>query len=69
MDQKGKTLIFPPRIEKSPLLEGYHDHALRGNWRGYRDAHLEPYWFLLYRVAGDEVHLARTGSHADLFRE
>ncbi|HSM28533.1 MAG TPA: type II toxin-antitoxin system YafQ family toxin [Thioalkalivibrio sp.] len=56
-------------IEKAPLPEAYQDHSLRGNWRGYRDAHIEPDWLLLYRVVGDELHLARTGSHADLFRE
>ena len=56
-------------IEKTPLPEAYQDHSLRGNWRCYRDAHIEPDWLLLYRVVGNELHLARTGSHADLFRE
>jgi mRNA interferase YafQ len=51
------------------LPERYRDHSLRGNWNGYRDAHLEPDWLLIYRVAGDELHLTRTGSHADLFDE
>jgi mRNA interferase YafQ len=55
-------------IEKAPLPEVYQDHSLRGNWRTYRDAHVEPDWLLLYRVVGDELHLAWTGSHADLFR-
>jgi mRNA interferase YafQ len=49
------------------LPESYKDHPLRGNWRSYRDAHIEPDWLLIYRVAGDELHLVRTGSHADLF--
>jgi len=56
-------------IEQATLPESYHDHPLRGNWKGYRDVHIEPDWLLLYRVAGNELHLARTGSHADLFRE
>jgi mRNA interferase YafQ len=47
----------------------YRDHPLKGDWKGYRDAHIEPDWLLLYRVAGDELHLARPGSHADLFEE
>jgi len=42
---------------------------LLGNWRGYRDAHAEPDSLLLYRVVSGELHLAQTGSHADLFRE
>jgi mRNA interferase YafQ len=49
------------------LPERYQDHPLRGIWTGYRDAHIEPDWLLIYRVAGDELQLVRTGSHADLF--
>jgi len=56
-------------IEQAPLPEAYQDHPLRGNWNGYRDAHIEPDWLLLYRIVDDELHLTRTGSHADLFRE
>ncbi|SHM23911.1 type II toxin-antitoxin system mRNA interferase toxin, RelE/StbE family [Vreelandella subglaciescola] len=56
-------------IEQKPLPDAYQDHALRGNWKGYRDAHIEPDWLLLYRVDGDELQLARMGSHTDLFQE
>lgn len=52
-----------------PLPERYRDHPLRGNWNGYRDLHIEPDWLLIYKVVGDELHLARTGSHSDLFDE
>ena len=45
----------------------YRDHALRGDWNGFRDLHIEPDWLLLYRIEGDEVQLARTGTHSDLF--
>lgn len=55
-------------IEQAPLPESYQDHPLRGNWNGYRDAHIEPDWLLLYRVDGDDLYLTRTGSHADLFQ-
>jgi mRNA interferase YafQ len=30
---------------------------------------MEPDWLLIYRVLGEELHLVRTGSHADLFNE
>ncbi|AGA34483.1 YafQ toxin protein [Thioalkalivibrio nitratireducens DSM 14787] len=68
-DMGKLRIVLGLLIEKSPLPEAYQDHALRGNWRGYRDAYIEPDWLLLCRVVGDELHLARTGSHADLFRE
>ena len=45
----------------------YRDHALRGDWIGFRDLQIEPDWLLLYRIEGDEVQLARTGTHSDLF--
>jgi mRNA interferase YafQ len=51
------------------LPERYRDHPLRGNWKGYRDVHIEPDWLLIYRIVGEELHLVRTGSHADLFDE
>ena len=54
-------------IEQKPLPASYNDHPLRGDWSGFRDLHIEPDWLLLYRVEGDELQLARTGTHADLF--
>jgi mRNA interferase YafQ len=56
-------------LAEEPLPDRYDDHPLKGNWKGYRDAHIEPDWLLIYRVAGDELHLVRTGSHSDLFDE
>lgn len=56
-------------IAESALPHRYRDHPLRGNWKGYREAHIEPDWLLIYRVTGDELHLVRTGSHTDLFDE
>lgn len=56
-------------IEGKPLPERYRDHPLKGTWKDYRDAHMEPDWLLIYRVVGDELHLVRTGSHSDLFDE
>ncbi len=54
-------------IDGKPLPVGCHDHPLKGEWNGYRDAHIEPDWLLIYRVEGDELRLVRTGTHADLF--
>lgn len=45
----------------------YVDHPLSGNWRGYRDAHIEGDWLLIYKVDDDELRLARTGTHQDIF--
>ncbi len=56
-------------IQQEPLAARHFDHLLRGIWKGYREAHIEPDWLLIYRVQGAELHLVRTGSHADLFKE
>lgn len=56
-------------IEGQPLPEHNRDHPLKGDWAGWRDAHIEPDWLLIYRVEGNELQLARTGTHADLFNE
>ena len=54
-------------VAQEPLAEKYRDHALIGNWGGYRDCHIQPDWLLIYRIIDDELQLARTGSHAELF--
>ena len=50
-----------------PLPQTYKDHALIGQWKSYRDAHIEPDWILIYRTNEQSLYLARTGSHAELF--
>lgn len=46
----------------------YKDHPLTGSWNGYRDLHIEPDWLLIYQHKDENtVHLARTGTHADIF--
>ena len=71
--KRGKDLsklrtLLSLLIERKPLPAPSFDHPLKGNWKGYRDVHIEPDWLLLYRVVGNELHLARTGSRADLFQ-
>ena len=55
-------------IRQSPLGAQYLDHPLRGPWKGYREVHIQPDWLLIYRITGQELQLARTGAHADLFK-
>ncbi len=43
-------------------------HPLKGEWRGFWECHVAPDWLLIYRVSDDNVFLARTGTHADLFK-
>ena len=51
------------------LEEKYQDHALKGNYKGYRECHVAPDWLLVYAV--DKGHLiltaSETGTHSDIF--
>lgn len=49
------------------LAQSARAHPLKGEWRGYWECHIAPDWLLIYRVTEEEVLLARTGTHADLF--
>ena len=74
IEKRGKDMtklrtVLLLLIQSEPLPPEYGDHPLRGDWKGYRDLHIEPDWLLLYRVEGNELQLARTGTHSDLFRE
>lgn len=54
---------------QEPLPENYRDHCLVGEYKDFRECHIEPDWLLIYRVMYSELELFlfRTGSHADLF--
>ena len=74
MEKRGKDMtklraILLLLIEQRPIPVELGDHALKGNWKTYRDLHVEPDWLLIYRIDGAELGLARTGTHADLFNE
>ena len=53
------------------LPEKYRDHALNGNWVGYRECHIQPNWLLIYHIHKDilVLTLTRTGTHSDLFQK
>ncbi|MGP1471420.1 MAG: type II toxin-antitoxin system YafQ family toxin [Schwartzia sp. (in: firmicutes)] len=47
----------------------YRDHALHGNWEGFRECHIHPDWLLIYLIEEDilTLTLAETGTHAAIF--
>ncbi len=50
-----------------PLAERYRDHALSGEWSGYRDCHIKPDLVLIYEKPDDlTLRLIRMGSHSEL---
>ena len=53
------------------LPEKNRDHALSGNWNGYRECHILPDWLLIYKLEDNVLilTLARTGTHSNLFNK
>lgn len=57
------TLADGQKLDKK-----YRDHNLEGNYKGFRECHVEPDWLLIYHINTDvfELFLFRTGTHSDL---
>ncbi len=72
LQKRGKNLDKLKRLIEllltgDPLPSQYKDHLLKHGWTGYRDAHVEPDWVLIYLATEKTVHLERTGTHEELF--
>ena len=54
---------------QEPLPPKNKDHALSGDYTGFRECHIQPDWLLVYRIDDGELilFLSRTGTHSDLF--
>jgi mRNA interferase YafQ len=74
INKRGKDLsllkdVLQTLREEQALEENYRDHALTGNYIGFRECHIQPDWLLVYAINKEELILtaSRTGSHSDLF--
>ncbi len=50
-----------------PLPPKFQDHKLKGEWRDFRECHLEPDWLLIYTISDFELRPTRLGTHSELF--
>ncbi len=60
-------IVIKTIVAQEPLAKHHRDHFLVGNWKGFRECHIQPDWLLIYRIEDEELQLVRTGSHAELF--
>lgn len=72
--KQGKDLnllqnVLQMLLDENELDVKYRDHALTGNYAGFRECHIQPDWLLVYMINHNELILtaSRTGSHSDLF--
>ncbi|WP_107670847.1 type II toxin-antitoxin system YafQ family toxin [Cyanothece sp. BG0011] len=66
-DMEKLKAVIEKLLNNEVLEPKYKDHALTGNWNGYRDCHLEADWILIYKITESHLFLVRSGSHSDLF--
>jgi mRNA interferase YafQ len=72
MKKRGENLgqlekITDMLCAQTVLPPSNKDHALTGNWSGFRECHIENDWVLIYQIRQKVMVLAaiRTGTHAD----
>ena len=55
--------------ERKPLDPKHSDHALTGDYTGFRECHILSDWLLIYLIDEQSIVLtaSRTGTHSDLF--
>lgn len=60
-------------LSKKEILSPIHkDHPLQGEWKSYRECHIEGDWLLIYKLEKDEkgeevIIFIATDSHSNLF--
>lgn len=71
LDMSELQVVLDRPCAEEPLDARHRDHALTGNYIGFRECHVRPDWLLVYAVDGDRLILtaSRTGTHSDLFDE
>ena len=67
--QKEKAkVVIDDLINANPLDKSLQDHLLIGNYKGYRECHIEPDLLLIYKIEDDILKLFRIGSHSNLYK-
>ena len=61
VDSLVSSVVGLPLVDQG-LPESNRDHALGGDWAGYRECHIKPNLLLIYRKPdADTLRLARLG--------
>ena len=68
-DLKLLAKIINKLSDSEVLSEKYRDHYLTGDYKGFRECHIQPDWLLIYKIEKNilVLTLSRTGTHSDLF--
>ena len=76
VEKRGKDMSKLKKIltllsNEDVLPPANKDHALTGDWKSFRECHIEHDWLLIYRINNDILELIaqRTGTHSELFNK
>ena len=65
----GKFIVYVAKLlQNEPLPPEALDHALEGNWSGFREFHISGDLLVVYMFDEQTLNLIRLGSHSELFR-
>ncbi|MBQ3608549.1 MAG: type II toxin-antitoxin system YafQ family toxin [Bacteroidaceae bacterium] len=69
LDESKLNEIIIKLISDEILPPKNKDYSLTGNYKGFRECHIQPDWLLIYSrdVTIKIITLVRTGTHSDLF--
>ena len=67
-DRARLDFIVDTLRQGTSLPASLRAHPLKGEWKDYWECHVAPDWLLIYKLSDEEVMLARTGTHSDLFK-
>jgi mRNA interferase YafQ len=70
--KRGKNLdklwaVVERLMKGEPLAVRHRPHRLSGNWSPCWECHIEPDWLLIWYQTEEELVLAASGTHSDLF--
>ena len=68
-NQAAYLTVLTLLVSGKPLPARYSNHPLIGEYVGYWDCHISNDCVLIYKVDGNELRLARIGTHAEVFKE
>lgn len=69
LTQDEIEFVIAKLLNQIPLEAKYKDHALKGDLKAYRECHIKPNLLLMYKIAKENLHLVRLGSHSELFKK
>ena len=67
-NQAAYLTVLSLLIAGKPLPAKYSNHPLSGDYSSYWDCHITNDCVLICKVDGDELRLARIGTHSELFK-